>query len=684
MTDLQNKYDMLLEDIKFLLQYDDKYMKIDKNNIVKPNKLNELEKQIGNIKQKQSGIKLQIKNNNDNKELITNEIRIINKKQNNIETEITELNNNTKIIQEEQQSKLNLINTKCKELDELCNLFTGNKCTIYVIQNINKKILSHINNINFDNNIIKQLILHINSIYILLCHEYSWCKIENTNITFLNNLEKPINNKQLLCKFNIDEKYITSYVDCNLNIINDYIYDDHYLFAQQNMGCICNDVCITIATNEYKNKIKRNYKSWIFLTPIFEEFTIIKTMIDKTKNEIMIINDYEINNINEKDLNYKKEYENLSKSINELYEMKNNIVEQITQNKLLIKSIDTIEQHIRLNKIQLDLTEQINIYSIQIENLNKLNEDNKMINKQTIENKKIQIYDLLKKLKLQCIYLLFRYIYQIQDIYEMNNIIKLEMNFFPRNHIKLENKYAYISKKLLEYIDIDYYNKYVKNYSDDELLLLYDLKMYFCAGFVCQGSSREREEYDGVQGNALCLPKNYNKNFNYITLFNNLYEKTLQINKKISIKELNNIFEIICEDEINNLDLNIFDIYYNKINQTMTIINNIKEQYYIIFKKCKYIYDTIYNTNIISDYILKSMEIKEQISKINIKVLDLNNIFSKNEELIKQKNNDIEKIEMQNKLLDLEFDEYNIEISKLEIEFTTLEKVYNLRLHYSL
>ena len=148
MTDLQNKYDMLLEDIKFLLQYDDKYIKIDKNNIVNPNKLNELEKQIGNIKQKQSGIKLQIKNNNDNKELITNEIRIINKKQNNIETEITELNNNTKIIQEEQQSKLDLINLKCKELDELCNLFTGCKCTIYVIQNINKKILSHINNIN--------------------------------------------------------------------------------------------------------------------------------------------------------------------------------------------------------------------------------------------------------------------------------------------------------------------------------------------------------------------------------------------------------------------------------------------------------------------------------------------------------------------------------------------------------
>ena len=58
MTDLQNKYDILLEDIKLLLQYDDKYMKIDKTKLVKPNILNELEKKISDIKQKKSGIEL--------------------------------------------------------------------------------------------------------------------------------------------------------------------------------------------------------------------------------------------------------------------------------------------------------------------------------------------------------------------------------------------------------------------------------------------------------------------------------------------------------------------------------------------------------------------------------------------------------------------------------------------------
>jgi len=102
MTDLQNKYDILLEDIKLLLQYDDKYMKIDKTNIVKPNILNELEKKISDIKQKQTGITLQIKNNNDKKELLINDISSITIQNTNIEKEITELNNNTKIIKEEQ------------------------------------------------------------------------------------------------------------------------------------------------------------------------------------------------------------------------------------------------------------------------------------------------------------------------------------------------------------------------------------------------------------------------------------------------------------------------------------------------------------------------------------------------------------------------------------------------------
>ena len=100
MTDLQNKYDILLEDIKLLLQYDDKYMKIDKTKIVKPNILNELEEKISDFKQKQSNIKLQIKNNNDRKALLINDISSITIQNTNIEKEISELNNNTKIIQE--------------------------------------------------------------------------------------------------------------------------------------------------------------------------------------------------------------------------------------------------------------------------------------------------------------------------------------------------------------------------------------------------------------------------------------------------------------------------------------------------------------------------------------------------------------------------------------------------------
>ena len=141
MTDLQNKYDILLEDIKLLLQYDDKYMKIDKTKIVKPNILNELEEKISDFKQKQSNIKLQIKNNNDRKALLINDISSITIQNTNIEKEISELNNNTKIIQEEQQSKLDLINSKCKELEELSDT-THNQ----VYKDIIKQIMKVVNN----------------------------------------------------------------------------------------------------------------------------------------------------------------------------------------------------------------------------------------------------------------------------------------------------------------------------------------------------------------------------------------------------------------------------------------------------------------------------------------------------------------------------------------------------------
>ena len=125
MSNMQEIYDLLVQDIKLLVQYDDKYMKIDNTNILKPNILNDLEHKMKELKQKQSNILLQIKTNNDKKELLEIDINNISIKQ--IENEITGLNNNTNMIQEEQQVKLDLINSKCKELEELIDTIYYNE-----------------------------------------------------------------------------------------------------------------------------------------------------------------------------------------------------------------------------------------------------------------------------------------------------------------------------------------------------------------------------------------------------------------------------------------------------------------------------------------------------------------------------------------------------------------------------
>ena len=75
MSNMQEMYDLLVQDIKLLVQYDDKYMKTDNTNIVKPNILYDLEHKMKELKQKQSNILVQIKTNNDKKELL--EIDII-------------------------------------------------------------------------------------------------------------------------------------------------------------------------------------------------------------------------------------------------------------------------------------------------------------------------------------------------------------------------------------------------------------------------------------------------------------------------------------------------------------------------------------------------------------------------------------------------------------------------------
>lgn len=692
MTDLQNKYDILLEDIKLLLQYDDKYMKIDKTKLVKPNILNELEKKIIDIKQKQTSIILQIKNNNDKKELLINDISSITTQNSNIEKEISELNNNTKIIQEEQQSKLDLINSKCKELEELCNLFEkynrvvshnyyDYNCTIKCIGNITNKLLTNINKNQYDNNIIKDIIFSINNIYIVLLREYILHKEGNNEFNILDNLNKPMNYTQLYKKINIEEKYIKRFLDISISDLNGgniETPDEYYQY--QTAGNCCNFRCAGFCDLK-KQSINVNGETysdlfcWGLFKNIYDDFIIIKNKINEYKNELINLEIYENNNIDEQEYKYNYEYENITNSLNELVEMKNNILEEIKQNKLSNNTIDTIEQHLRLNKIQLELTEQITLYTNQRDKINLLITEYKLESKTNIENKKQLINNLLKDFKIQGIYKLITY----------NDHIRFldEDEYRKQTATKKFN----ISKKIELYLEL-----YVKDYNDskfvDEIEFLYHLNEYIfkkLPGKIYTGYLPVRDYYGGNDVSGFNYPMIFCKTTNskYIELFNSLYENRIKENNRISKKELGKMFEIICEDEINNLDLDIFNMYDDKMNKTLIIMNNSKEQYMTIIKKCRDIYDTIYNTNIISDYILKKLDIKEEINKINKKISELNTNSSKNIDIIKKKNDEIQKLLSLNTNLNLEIDNYNIEISNLENEFTTIEKVYNLKKLYT-
>lgn len=629
MTDLQNKYDMLLEDIKILLQYDDKYIKIDKTNIVKPNKLNELEKQIGNIKQKQSGIKLQIKNNNDNKELITNEIRIINEKQNNIEKEITELNNNTKIIQEEQQSKLDLINLKCKELDELSDT-TQNQ----VYKDIIKQILKVVNNncILLKPNIINENI-NVKAINNFLIEMY--LLKDSFNKLFIED-----NNKQIE---QIDKNNIPILMNINIlttRLLSSYRSNPHHPYKKINSYNLrglsqiqINDIMRKEENNmiendskiiEYRKHIEDNNNRKLYLQNL--------TLLHYSKINIFDKISKTINYIN----NISSKLQILDKSIDNLFSSKN---DKLLFTNYILSTLTIIN----LEKYNFGHTNYEEIIYLQ----NKINET---------------------KIKLTLLNNTDIYINYIKELNKQNIEIEDNDNYYIKLIIDYEFKINKLKKTILELeeMEIEISNQIKENNNKGKNIdtieqhmrltkLLKNLKKEIKDNNIKKSKLEinAKEEYD------IC-------NFEY----KNEYIKKITELQTHYLTQLTNIIKQALNktiDQITIENLNIYDIELqeskDKIQQIISINTTIN--------------------NILIDVNTSNCNNIKQIQTYIEKEINLNNIFSKNEELIKQKNNDIEKIEMQHKLLDLEFDAYNIEISKLEIEFTTLEKVYNLRLHYS-
>jgi hypothetical protein len=615
MTDLQNKYDILLEDIKLLLHYDDKYMKIGKTKLVKPNILNELEKKISDIKQKKTDIALQIKDNNNKKELLTNDISSITSQNTNIETEISKLTNNTKIIQEEQQSKLDLITSKCKELKEFSDTIQNQlqkdmiKQILKVCSNNHTLLSKNIFNKLLNNNLIEIYIAYVgfgvkfdindnkihnlkeNNCFIKLCIEH--------NIIRIKELEKQI---IPYGGFNMCPKFMEN---SRIEIIQ---RNDNNKY-NENKCNILNNISGTINNmNKYLEEQRlqdiNNFK--------YNEYNVWFASIRK---------------------NLKEKYE----SIDDLFISKNDKV-LFTNYILSTLTICKLENYYfggsNYEEI-IHLQKKINDYNIKLSLLNNINIDIdyiKELNKQNIE---IEEY----------------------DSNYLNLIITYEIQINKLKIIILE----------LEEMEIEISNQIKDNNNKGKTIDIIEQHMR-----LTKLQKNLKKEIKDNKSKKSKLEINAKKecdigNFDY----KNEYIKHITESQSYHLSEFTNLIKQILNKNIEQITIDKLNIYDIELQQSKDILEHIMLLY-------KTINDIAIDVNTYNSSNIKNIQtfIKKEI--------ELNTNSSKNIDIIKQKNDEIQNILSINTNLNLEIDKYNIEIFKLEDEFTTIEKVYNLRQLYTL
>ena len=421
MSEIQEIYDSLVRDIKLLVQYDDKYMKID--TIVKPNIMSDLEKKIMELKNEQTNVLLQIKNNNDKKELLEIDINDISIKQIEIEKEIKLLHYNTDVIQREQLEKLELINSKCKELEELIDtiqnksyqdtvkkilqLFTNNYNLLYknifinyiIDDNIENNIIVSSNlelynkltikNLLYDFQLIKELQTNI------VINNIKICALENTHIDYrkelkINNIYDNDNYRSASCEhtdfieFTKLKETIKKLAKMEIEIYNQLeqlkntdveSIEKHLKLTKMHKDIKNENNDNMIQLSKLEISIKKYTKNRnIFIKKhtcsnqeYFSELTKLISNIFKPI-DIDIIN---INIYNEKLLQLEKKAEELHDNIIKLYKFIDELlIDTIKSNHSTIKNIQTfIKKEIKLNTM---ITENIDIIKEKHEDKQKI------------------------------------------------------------------------------------------------------------------------------------------------------------------------------------------------------------------------------------------------------------------------------------------------------------------------
>ena len=637
MTDLQNKYDILLEDIKLLLQYDDKYMKIDKNKLVKPNILNELEKKISDIKQRQSGIILQIKNNNDKKELLINDISSITTQNTNIEKEINELSNNTKIIQEEQQLKLDLITSKCKELEEFSDTIQNQ-----LQKDMIKEILKVCNNNRI---LLKKTIFNdklLNNYLIEMFLSYIECGVK---FDMSNNKIHNLKDNNSFTKLCIENNEIIKNNNIKINSIQECVRGNS---ASMRYGRGRPDPNFNasekwkeeIQLQNYNDQLKENNRCLESKINILNSISTTLNNMNKYLEEKIL---QDINNFKSKE--YNVWFASICKNLKEKYESIDDLF--ISKNDKILFS------NYILNTITFPICNLENYY-FRCSNYEEIIHLQKKINDYNIKLSLINNTDIdvnyIKELKKQNIEL------ENDDIYYSNLIItyEIKINKLKKTILELEEMELEISNQIKQNNtkekNIDTIEQHMR-LTKLQKNLKKEIKDNKAKKNKLEINAKEEEDIENFDYKNEYIKKITESQSCYLIQLTNLINKTL--NK--------NIEQLIIEN------LNIYDI---ELQQSKEKLEHIKLLY-------KTINDITIDVNTYNSSNIKIIATSIQ------KAFEINTNSSKNIDIIKQKNNEIQKLLSLNTNLNLEIDNYNIEISTIESEFTSIEKIYNLRKLYS-
>ena len=303
------------------------------------------------MSEKHSKIILLINTNNDKKKLLEIDINNISIKQIEMEKIITGLNTNTSKIQIEQQYKIDLINVKCKELEELGNTIENK---LYK-ESINEIILSYkdtvmkLSNTIFNDKLVKHCLIEMYIKYISSGIIFKGNKIFNIkdNNYFTNLMEKNILKlQQKYNEYNKDippKMHIYNTISHTINNMNKILEEkksqDTIYFTESNKHSYTNFYAHVY--NTWFNQIEKELK---------EKYYSIDNLFDSSEEKLLFIN-YIINDSIENNIIVNLETYNKLTINNLLYDIQ--VIKELAleKNKYNISA----DELIRVNKLIINI-----------------------------------------------------------------------------------------------------------------------------------------------------------------------------------------------------------------------------------------------------------------------------------------------------------------------------------------